>query len=263
MLLDPRNGSAFDLPRCRRPRRIYVVASTPRTGSTLLCRTLWDTGLAGAPKEYLNPMQLRDWEVRLGSTRSALAHRLLRGDGLALLRHSSWDAERLDRHLARVMDRRTAANGWFGLKIHAHHHRRWFAVRDLEERVGEIRWIRIQRDDKLAQAISWERAVQTGRWASHQELPARRARYTREGIDRRLADIARDERWWDDLLRGRPVLTLTYEQITRQRIGAVREVLRWLDVEGAESVGLPAEAPLKRLDAGANQIWASRFRAGL
>ena len=60
MLLDPRNGPAFDLPTPHSPRRTYVIASTPRTGSTLLARALWDTGLVGAPKEYLNPMQIRD-----------------------------------------------------------------------------------------------------------------------------------------------------------------------------------------------------------
>ena len=48
-LLDARNGEPFDLPPSPLRPRTYVVASLPRTGSTLLCNALWDTGRAGAP----------------------------------------------------------------------------------------------------------------------------------------------------------------------------------------------------------------------
>ena len=75
-LLDPRNGPAFDTGR--EGGRLFVIASTPRSGSTWLARTLWDAGL-GAPKEYFNPTQLRDWEVRCGTPLSRLAHGCLRG----------------------------------------------------------------------------------------------------------------------------------------------------------------------------------------
>ena len=120
MLLDPRNGPRWDLHTTEQNRRSYVVASTPRTGSTLLCRTLWGTGLVGAPKEYLNPMQLRDWEVRLGSPWSSLRHRALGGMSLGLVTRGRWDHQRIAQHLDRVKQRRTASSGWFGMKLHAH-----------------------------------------------------------------------------------------------------------------------------------------------
>lgn len=261
MLLDPRNGQAYDLPPTARPRRMYVVASTPRTGSTLLCRSLWDTGLAGAPKEYLNPMQLRDWEVRLGSWTSVVRHRMLSGAGLALIGRLGWDEERLDEHLARVMDRRTGADGWFGMKLHAHHHRQWFAAHGLEERHGPVRWIRIHREDRLAQAISWERALQTGRWASHQDATRVAPRYSRAAINRRLVAIDRDERWWDDHLDGREVLAFSYERLVRNRAVCVREALRWLGIEGASGVGL-REAALERQADAVSVEWARRYHAG-
>jgi LPS sulfotransferase NodH len=35
------------------PERSYVVCATPRSGSTLLCRTLAELGVAGVPEAYL------------------------------------------------------------------------------------------------------------------------------------------------------------------------------------------------------------------
>ncbi|MCO4746223.1 MAG: hypothetical protein KC912_15605 [Proteobacteria bacterium] len=263
MLLDPRNGPSWDLPRTTAPRAIYVIASTPRTGSTLLCRSLWDTGMVGAPKEYLNPMQIRDWEVRLGGMASSLRHRALSGPALALAGRLGWGEARVTAHLERVMRRRTSATGWFGMKIHAHHHRRWFGTRSMESALGPIRWIRIVRADRLAQAVSWERALQTGRWASHQgsswSLPPR---YSRNAIGRRLRTIERDEAWWDDVLAGEDVLHLTYERLHQARATAVREALRHIRVQGAEAIGVHAASIEKQADS-LNLDWMRRYQRGL
>lgn len=261
MLLDPRNGPAWDLSPPPALRRTYVVASTPRVGSTLLCRSLWDVGLVGAPKEYLNPMQLRDWEVRLGTRLSALRHRPLSGAALALVGRLSWHESHLQHHLERVMQRRTSATGWFGLKLHAHHHRRWFGDGPMPPLLNPIHWIRVVREDRLAQAVSWERALQTGRWASHQRETSATPRYSRYRIERRLRAIERDELWWDAVLEQESVLLITYEQLRRRRAQAVREVLAHLNVPGAASLGV-SDAALEKQADGVNATWVQRFRAG-
>ena len=111
-LLDPRNGSPFDLSPPKEDPRVWVMASVPRSGSTLLCRLLWDTGGVGAPKEYLNPMQLRDWEVRFGASPLVrLGYGLLRGRAVALARGMGWSRERLRAHLRRVRERRSDSSG--------------------------------------------------------------------------------------------------------------------------------------------------------
>lgn len=260
-LLDPRNGEDWDLPPSGQPRRIYVVASTPRTGSTLLCRSLWDTGLAGAPKEYLNPMQLRDWEVRMGTTPSRLRHQLLDGRRLALISSLGWNETRLDDHLKRVMALRTGPGGLFGMKLHAHHHRKWFAQNRLTERFGEVTWVRIIREDRLAQAISWERALQSGRWAAHQPVDERTTHYSRGAITRRLRAIERDEIWWRDRLAGERVLQFSYETLRVRRARCVREVLAYLGVEGAGAVGVH-QAPLTVQADAVSEEWARRYRSG-
>jgi LPS sulfotransferase NodH len=160
LLLDPRNGPDWDLPAPDAPPRTYVVASLPRSGSTLLCNLLWDCGAAGAPKEYLNPMQLRDWELRLGAPAARLRNALLVGPAVgALAGRWGWGPARVQAHLARVRARRSQG-GWFGLKLHLHHLRRWAGAAPLEELLGPVRVLRIQRGDRLGQALSWARALQ-------------------------------------------------------------------------------------------------------
>jgi LPS sulfotransferase NodH len=39
------------------PRRSYLVCATPRSGSTLLCETLEQTGIAGRPREYFEALK--------------------------------------------------------------------------------------------------------------------------------------------------------------------------------------------------------------
>ena len=251
MLLDPRNGGAFDLPR--QAGRLYVIASTPRTGSNLLSRALWDTGRAGAPKEYLNPMQLRDWEVRLGSPLSRLRHLPLRGPLLVLVHR--WDRPRLAAHLDRVRARRTS-NGWFGLKLHHHHLRRW----DLGDALEGARWVHLRREDRVAQAVSWARALQTGQWAAHQR-PWLPPRYDRRWVDGALRRIEEGEAGWARYFASRRIepLSLTYEQVTSDLGGAVRAVLRHLGV--TEVVAAPPAGLTRQADA-LSEEWARRYRLG-
>ncbi len=259
MILDPRNLPAWDLPP-EPSSRTYVIASTPRTGSTLLCRALWATGCAGAPKEYLNPMQVRDWEVRLGARSSRLLHLPLRGPLLALAGRRSWSDARFAAHLARVRARRSGG-GWFGLKLHRHHFEQWFVLpgRAPEAFLGPITWIRIVRADREAQAVSWARALQTGRWAAHERgwLPPV---YSARRIAACLRRIARDEAAWDAWFAARDVRpqVVTYEALAADRRAAVRGVLAALGVAPPET--LP-EPDLARQSDAISAAWRARYRA--
>lgn len=264
--LDPRNGPDGDLPMPPGPAatRTFVIASTPRTGSTLLGHLLRGTGQVGDPREYLNPMQIRDWELRFGPTAARrFGLRLLRGPAVGLAIRGPWSRERLEAHLARVRERRTAANGWFGLKLHWHHLQFWFLDRgwSIEEVLAPARWIWIRRDDRVAQAVSWARALQTGRWAAHQRtlMPPF---YRRRQIARLLATIEAHEGAWQQFFdaHGIEPLCISYEELVATPELPIRRSLDWL---GAATDGLQIEAlGSGRQHDATSARWIARFRAG-
>ena len=62
-------GDRFDVgdgTRLQPPRAPYLVCSTPRSGSSLLCDALALTGRMGAPIEYFNPDHRRALSERWG-----------------------------------------------------------------------------------------------------------------------------------------------------------------------------------------------------
>lgn len=254
-LADPRNGPEHDLPRCPGARS-YVIASTPRCGSTLLARLLWDHGGAGAPKEYLNPMQIRDWEVRLGGPFSRRLHGMLHGPAVGLAGRGRWSRQRVEAHVARVRERRSSG-GWFGLKLHWHHHQRWFGSFPAEEVLGPVTWVRIRRRDRLAQAVSWELARQTGRWVAEQST-WRVPTYTRSAIHGRLADLDCAEAGWSALLAGREVCEVDYEDLVASPERTLRRVLAHLEVPFRT---MP-ELALRPMGDPNRLAWETRYRSG-
>jgi len=257
MLLDEKNGAEWDLSPCEQDHQTYFIATTPRTGSTLLCQALWQTGDVGAPKEYLNPMQLRDWEVRLGNRGSQMVHRHLQGPLLSLVGRG-WTAAKIRRHLIRVRTRRTCG-GWFGLKIHAHHFKRWNARLDMKQHFGSIQWIHLYRTDRVAQAVSWARALQTGVWV-HSQQKQRTPRYNRHLIAWCLSAIDRGERFWKDWFESHHIqpLQLQYHQLTEDLLATTRAVTQFLNIPRVTHTGRPIPI-LKRQGDAINTDWIARF----
>lgn len=209
----------------------------------------------GAPKEYLNPMQLRDWSVRSGSR----LHTLLRGPLLPLAGRRPWSDQRLRTRLDLLRRHRTGSNGWFAFKIHHHHYRRFFEApgRDPRAFLGPLTWVHIQRSDRVAQAVSWVRAKQTGRWVAEQQGFAR-AHYSHRAIQRALRDIDAQEQAWARILEPHRVLHLRYEDVATNLLGAVNAVLAHCEQPSVERV----DVPLQRQADPESEAWVRRFRGG-
>ncbi len=268
MWLDPRNGPDADLvdPMMGSGSgvgsRTYVIASVPRSGSTLLGRQLTASGQAGDPKEYLNPMQVRDWELRLGSTAfRRLRHRALWGPLVPLAGRTRWSDARLCAYLEGIRARRSSG-GWFGLKLHHHHARRWFfdVGRDPADLLGVSRWVWITRRDHLAQAVSWSRALTSGRWASWQSGRGVGV-YDRRLITRCLRAVEEAEAGWEAYFATRGLVPhrVVYEDLVDDLDGTVRAVLRHLDGVDVDRVALPPPDLSRQADT-VSAAWVARYR---
>lgn len=254
-------------------RQSYLVCATPRSGSTLLCEMLRGTGCAGRPREHFEilrhsglPRQPREYfddfedlEVieRLAPIKSAtppLADPIawreqIRAEGVT--GNGVWGGKLMWGHVEDLLVR---ARGLPGL-----------ADADLERAlaalVGPPLLVFVTRADKVAQAVSLWRALQTQTWrAGHPgEDPSGAvdaAEYNFAAIDHLLARLSDDEdswRAWFSRAGHRP-LEVTYAELDRDPREPVGRVLRALGCE----VPLPPPALSRQRDA-LSAAWVQRY----
>lgn len=240
----------------------YVICTTPRSGSTLLCRLLQETGVAGHPQSWFHRPSVDDWRSDLGLSAVANSDDSLR--------------ETVDAAIGRGR----GASPIFALRLqqHSFHHLmsclRQLApdsttdVETLTTVFGRARLIYLSRTDVLAQAVSYVRASQTGLWhrnADGSELerlaPPREPIYDRVAIATELAALtAQNDAWreWFEVEQVTP-LTLTYEQLAQNPIGVLGHILDDLGFDPA--VCSTVATPTARLSDRTNRAWIARFQA--
>ena len=107
-----------------RPERSYLVCSTPRSGSTLVCQALTQSGLAGRPEEYFEALRnsgrpRRPTEYFAGTADSSILDHLeerVVGDDPPQ-RTPLWSRTAYDRYLDWAFASGTTDNGVFGAKL--------------------------------------------------------------------------------------------------------------------------------------------------
>ncbi len=218
-----------------KPTLFYAIASTPRSGSTLLARLLWATGAMGAPTEYFNY------------------------EGPMLRMVARLRPRNLAEYAVQLLQLRTSPNGVFGFKAHWD---QFQLVRNggLLGFFPGLRFIHIERTDRLAQAVSMVRAQQTGQWESsvtqkfEPTYDPARIRYWLRRIDEEAAA-------WQALLRHRRVqpITIAYDALAADPDGAVDGILQRFRLTRAAPP--PVQLPeMRRQSDSLNREWIERFR---
>ena len=186
------------------PHTSYLILATPRSGSYLCCEALINTGLAGHPTEYFGPLQIR-----------AVQRYLETSD------NSEW--------IAWILRQGTTPNGVFGGKII------WQFREDLIDRLHTIegheklstsevlsttfpnlRYLWTTRRDKVRQAISYWKAIQTSAWVSLNSADRGTDLPKIDNEKQAMSNLRLAWRSWPDLTDS-PVFN--YKAIERLRIG--------------------------------------------
>jgi LPS sulfotransferase NodH len=265
------------------PTRSYLVCATPRSGSTLLCETLEQTGVAGRPREFFEalketgvPRRPREYFWGL---RSPEVIRLLPPDAQLnreAERVPTWDREDYARHLDASLREGTTANGIFGAKL------MWSYFDDFLElargipRFGgmgdgsllnaafpDLRYVFVSRSDKVRQAVSLWRALQTWVWRKGEggePPPAQRAVYSFDAIDHLLDQLRRHEDAWRGFFFriGQQPLQLFYEDVAGDLDGSVGRVLDLIGVERPAS-NEPLRTPTSRQSDELSDSWVQNY----
>jgi len=265
----------------------YLVCATPRSGSTLLCHELDRTGVAGHPEEYFEalrksglprrPHEYFDPE-RHANIVERLAYREM-PDGAATP-SPLWHPDTYDQYLAWALREGTTPNGVFGAKL------MWGYLADFAQLLRGIegmgsrplpellarafpglRYVQITRRDKIRQAVSLWKAVQTQSWKREAGDEVKRdveLVFSFRAINYLVRLLTAHDASWDAFFLGLGYepLKLTYEELAEDADGVVRGVLEHLGIPVPE--GLASLQP--RLSVQADEVsedWVRRVHEHL
>lgn len=219
------------------PRSKFIIASSPRTGSGIFTRTLQDECPVGIPSEYLNPPFRRMLERAWGTS----------GDP--------------EEYWPELLRRRTDTNGFFGLKAHWSQFQVFlhnYGARFLDE-VRAFNWVFVYRQDKLAQAISWEKARQSWSWDSRQK-PIAPVIYDAAAIYQRLAEAYREHEMWEQFFAeaGYEPFPLSYEEISADPQSAFRRLFQHIGADPEKAANLTFSASQRQRNQ-TTADWYARF----
>ena len=239
---DPRLDFAAATPL----RKSYIVASSYRCGSTFLCSELWKSGLLGAPTEYLN------------IDRGNAAIPSPTEPGRLMVR---FGAKSPEDYFRKLVEHRTGKNGIFGMKAHFHHFEPALAwCPTMLEILAPVTFIYINRRDKVAQAVSMAKAMQTNAWISFDQATGKNVRYDADFIAHCMNEVEQQRIGWWRWFEANAVtpFVVTYEDMLADKDAVVRSIVELLEVENdkAERIELPA---VEKQGDELNAEWMQRF----
>ncbi|MBX3484599.1 Stf0 family sulfotransferase [Phenylobacterium sp.] len=237
-----RDSPFFRQTSARAPVKRYLIATTGRTGSTLLCSRIAEYGDLGFPNEFLNESYISEFE------------RLFPNPSL----------DDFERYVSSCFASR---DGVFGLKTD------WWRfrlareaelLRAFYEPLDLIVWLR--REDFVAQAVSLALAQATQVWHvrgdgdGDDDLAARHAEtpFDARAIIEQARNILNQEYYWRLYFEScdTPRVELTYEDLARNVDDGVQAIADAFDLSFAPRRNSP---DVRKARSGVAEAWSARF----
>ena len=271
-----------------RPTCSYLICATPRSGSTLLCEALTNTGVAGCPEEYFEalkatgqPMRPKDYFTTLNNPRFAeMLEDFSQNHHDSTVSALPAQASYAD-YLAHVLEEGMTPNGVFGAKV------MWGYLGDFISNLREIpaykelpvpdllstifpnlHYIRVVRKDKVNQAVSLWKAIQTWRWredeatalsngTGHQK---RELQFHFELIAHLVRRIEEHELAWERFFddAGIEPYCVVYEDLAANYEATALSILQYLGVAVPENHLLAARQMKRQADT-LSEEWVRRY----
>ncbi len=247
-----------------KPFDSYIICTSPRSGSTLLCRMLREIGHAGFPDSHFHEPSLEKW----------LGYHRLNAD----------DFDKSEDVLRAIFDAAhqtgCAGSGIFGLRLQ----RRSFDFfmqqlkvlhpscdgdkARVEREFGRTLFIHLTRQSKLDQAISVVKATQTGLWHKapdgtelERNGAAQEPVYDATAISAEMAVFVKaDEDWklWFAAQDIKP-LRISYDDLSADPYAQLSRIVAALGL--AYEPADKTVVPVAKLSDNVSREWADRFRS--
>jgi LPS sulfotransferase NodH len=221
------------------PLITYYIATTPRSGSTYFCTLLRKTNFLGYPDEFFNEAIT----VNAGRLQPTLINQFT---------HARRDG--------------TTSNGVCGIKIMAEQFADIIGQTILDEWFPIVKWLFLRRRDKLAQAISFDKAEQTGSWSSLEE-PKHAPVYSRERIDQKLLKLNEQEAFWKIFFLGKKInsMEIWYEDLLNNIPAALQSIATHIGVQPPHNSDTSRSTYFDKMSIQRDKInlrWADLYRSG-
>ncbi len=234
-------------------QRCYVVCAMARTGSNLLVDGLAATGYAGRPNQFF----LEKYEQKFGEKHGV-------------------DSTDFGRYVRGIVRHGSSANAVFGFKVMS-----WYLAAFLDRLRGagvfgnagepdvellrrafpQLQFLQVIRANKLRQAISKARALQTGVWKiKNSTLDAPTPEFDRALIDDCLEAIERDENTWSNFFARNHVepFLIHYEELCENYADSIRSVFDFLKITLPRSLEISSPSTIRQSDA-LSADWEQRY----
>jgi LPS sulfotransferase NodH len=281
------------------PDRSYIVCATPRSGSTLVCHALEETGVAGRPEEYFEalrhsgrPRRPEEYFVGVEDPSTPPPGGARAGGPAPTPRSPLWSRAAYDRYLEWAFEAGTTANGIFGAKLmwgyfgdfvsllrNVPAYREVPLAELLPTVFPDLTFVRVVRANKVRQAVSLWKAVQTATWREDQasakaasldddDSPPYRSfieehrpqlRFHYRAIEHLLEQILIEESRWDAFFEHsgiKPVLVL-YENFAADYETSTLRLLERLDLTPPDDFDF--QPRMKRQSDRINDDWVKRY----
>lgn len=230
-----------------------MVCAIARTGSNLLCDGLHATRRAGRGQQYFLPK----FEGELGGKYGLDAQRDFAGYVRGVMEASSFRNRvfsfKIMAWYLQEFVNRLRATGAFGAGSDS---------KVLEAAFPRLQFVQILRRNKLQQAISKARAMQTGLWKIQEGNEAHREPEFDAGlIGKCLEDVAKYEAIWAEFFARENItpFPVWYEELCANYEAVIRSVLDFLKIKLPRDVSIEPARTIRQSD-GISAEWERRWR---
>lgn len=163
-------NAQFDVDEGAKVTDILVIFSTPRSGSTYLCDLLNKAGVCLA-HEYFQPFEYMPILAnRWGCITDGVIDK--------------------SKYVSNLVTYRASKNGWLGVNLHGQHLEVYSKFLGFFP-AARMHYVNLIRNDRIAQAVSYEIAMQTGKWSSYFDSSGE-VKYSYQGLLNRLKALHRE-----------------------------------------------------------------------
>ena len=242
----------------------YVICTSPRSGSTLLCDLLSKTGIAGSPASYFHLPSVSEWVNNFNLTPEA----------------SEPERNVLDAIVRAVIAEGSLDTGMFGLRLQRQSFDYFIQklailhpglsndTQRFHKAFGRTAFLHLTRRDKLEQAVSYVRAEQTGLWHMAPDgteverlSPPQVPTYDRDRIGACFEEMKAYDREWERWFATEKIdpFRVQYESLSANPTKTLKNILDYLGLDCGATTDV--ESGVTKMADKTSQGWVARFRS--